>query len=343
MSNKRSVLITGASGQLGSFALEKFSGLNYNVLACGSGANLKINLDITNPKQVNEVISTFQPDILINYAAISSPRESIKNPSLTFDVNYGGTLNILEAIRLHSRKTRAIFISSSEIFGKRVSSYETFDDVVVGYQDENTPFDPQTPYAASKAAAQSLVDSYRSTYNLSLFNIIQFGAESHKRTPGFFTKKVTHFVGALNSLVRTERGSIKFEEDCLVIGNSRLPKLKFDFALDNWKDISHASDAVDAHILLATSSSVPGNYVVGSGEAHRLEEFVGTAFKFAQFDNFRDFCIIPPATNKHFTFNDYICSKPAKINSLGWKTTVSFEALVFSLVSEELNNQGIAL
>lgn len=347
MKTKETVLITGAGGQLGSFSTELFADRGYRVIACGGTApknGIRIDLDITNPDRVNEAIKLFNPDILINYAAQSSPAISIEDPIKTFEVNQYGVLNILEAIRLHSRKTRGIFIGSSTIFNKKVSAYETFDDVVVGYQDEQTPMDPKTPYAASKAAAHSLVDTYRSCYGLNLFNVIQFGAESSRRSPAFFTKKVTHWISTFNSILRSERAGVIFEKDHLIIGKAKMPKLIFNEPLDGWKDLSYATDATNAHFILATEAK-PGNYVVGSGEAHSLEEFVIKSFKFAQLENYEDFCIIPKSNTStlNMSFNTYICSRPDKLRKLGWKPLVSFDSMVFSLVNDELINQGIRL
>lgn len=344
-----SIMITGAGGQLGGYAATFFAERQFKVISCGGTAppgGIRIDLDITNAQRVNQAIDTFKPDFLINYAAISSPRDSIKLPAETFRVNQGGVFNILEAIRLHSRNTRALFIGSSEMFGKKISSYETFDEVVIGFQDEGTALDPKTPYAASKAAAHSLVDSYRASYGLSLFNLIQFGTESSRRSPSFFTKKVTHFVGCLNSTLRNQKCGIKFKENNVAIGEITIPKLRFESPLNSYKDFSYISDVIHGHFLIATKGN-PGNYVVGSGQAHSLEEFVQLAFKFAQFENYEDFCIIPEyEPNDYsvgFSFNDYICSKPDKLRRLGWTPRVSFNGLVFSLINDELSDQAISL
>jgi GDPmannose 4,6-dehydratase len=179
--NKKA-LIFGVSGQDGSYLAELLLEKGYEVTGVTRRVSVstteRINHilpqitiaegDITDGFSVNKLISEYEPDEIYNLAAQSHVGTSFKQPSLTWDITAGGVLNILEAIRYSPRKDDIRFYqaSSSEMFGKNFDEGFSSKGISIDmkYQDENTEFIPQSPYAIAKLAAHHLVRNYREGY-----------------------------------------------------------------------------------------------------------------------------------------------------------------------------------
>jgi len=258
-------LITGITGQDGYFLSQFLLSKGYEVHgiirrnSSKSIGNLsllpdelkkQINLhegDVTDTSFINRIVSEVKPDELYHLAAQSFVAYSFENPSSTYDINIGGTLNVVNAIRDYSPNTRLYFAATSELFGKP----ETVP------QNENTPFRPRSPYAVSKLAGFWTVKVYREAYNLFGSNGILFNHESEVRGPEFVTKKISLGVAKIANGVY----------EPIVLGN-----------LNARKDWGYAKDYVEGMWMMLQHEK-PDDFVLGTGESHTVREFVTEAFK----------------------------------------------------------------
>ena len=210
-------IIFGITGQDGSYLAELLHDKNYEVV----GVTRRVSVDtlqrishilpqitivegaITDAFSVSNIIKEHEPDEVYNLAAQSHVGTSFTQPSLTWDVTAGGCLNILEGIRYSGRKEKIKFYqaSSSEMFGKNY----TVEQIPMyankhrrksaKFQNENTPFAPQSPYAIAKLASHHLVRNYRDSYGIFACSGILFNHESERRGEKFVTRKITKWIG----------------------------------------------------------------------------------------------------------------------------------------------------
>jgi len=265
----KTALITGVTGQDGSYLAEFLIGKGYVVHGIkrrSSSFNTgrvdhiysdphepdgQFHLhygDVTDATNLIRVVQETQPDEIYNLAAQSHVQVSFETPEYTANVDALGTLRLLEAIRILGRekKTRFYQASTSELFGngKEVP------------QKETTPFNPRSPYAAAKLYAYWVTVNYREAYGMHASNGILFNHESPVRGETFVTRKITRAVAAI------ERGI----QDRLFLGN-----------LDAMRDWGHARDFVEGMWMIVQQQE-PDDYVLATGEAHSVREFVEKAF-----------------------------------------------------------------
>lgn len=262
------VLITGVTGQDGSYLVEYLLNLNLDNLDIGlilrrpversalptkikaaiqSGALKTFYGDIVDPSFIRWIFSDFRPDRIVNFAAQSHVGISYQNPYDAFQVNCLGVLNFLEVLREKQfQKIEFYQAGTSELFGFNADAP----------QNEKSILDPNSPYAIAKLAAHQLGRSYREGYQLKIWNGILFNHESPLRGSTFVTQKAV--IGAL----RFER-----EREPLGLGN-----------LDAVRDWGHARDYVRA-IWMMMDHLPPGDYVVGTGVGHTVREMVGFVFE----------------------------------------------------------------
>ncbi|MDY6955027.1 MAG: GDP-mannose 4,6-dehydratase, partial [Thermodesulfobacteriota bacterium] len=202
--------------------------------------------DLSVSGQMADLIYNIHPSQIYHLGAQSHVRVSFDMPEYTGDVTGLGTARLLEAIRKTGVRTRFYQASSSEMFGGAPAP-----------QNEQTPFEPRSPYAAAKVYAYWLVKNYREGYNMFASNGILFNHESPLRGETFVTRKITRAVA------RIRYGF----QDCLYLGN-----------LDAKRDWGYAPDYVQAMWLMLQQDS-PGDYVVATGESHSVREFCEQAFK----------------------------------------------------------------
>lgn len=263
-------MISGITGQDGSYLAELLLDEGYDVYglvrrhAVGDTYdniadildNRRLHLmhcDLTSSTNVNDVITTVQPDIFYNLAAQSDVKISFSMPQHTFETNANGVLNILETIRMMGnhidfRQAKLYQASTSEMFGK----------VVETPQSEDTPFYPRSPYGAAKLAAYWLTVNYREAYNIFACNGILFNHESPRRGKNFVTRKIT------STFKQIEQGTT----DCLYLGN-----------IDAMRDWGHAKDYVKAMHLMMLQNN-PSDYVIATGKHHSVRQFVELAAQF---------------------------------------------------------------
>jgi len=265
----KKALITGITGQDGSYLAELLLSKGYEVhglIRRSSTFNTeridhiyidphdpksRIFLhygDITDSGQLTHLIYNIKPDEIYHLAAQSHVRVSFDMPEFTGDVTGLGTTRILEAIRRSGIKTRFYQASSSEMFGSAPPP-----------QNEESPFQPQSPYGAAKVYSYWMVRNYRQGYGLFATNGILFNHESPRRGETFVTRKITR------AIARMRYGL----EKKLFLGN-----------LDAKRDWGYAGDFVEAMWLMLQQDQ-PDDYVIATGESHSVREFVNLAFNHA--------------------------------------------------------------
>ena len=350
----KTALIFGISGQDGSYLAELLLEKGYTVVGVTRRVSVstteRINHilpqitiaegDITDGFSVNKLIEEYQPHEIYNLAAQSHVGTSFKQPSLTWDITAGGVLNILEAIRYSPRKDEIRFYqaSSSEMFGK---NYDEVD--MKKYQDENTEFIPQSPYAIAKLAAHHLVRNYREGYGIHGSCGILFNHESERRGENFVTRKITKWIGEF----------VKWSDDCEFGGSAiilpehkdlvrvygkplnkpEFPKLRLG-NLDAKRDWGHAEDYVNAMWLMLQQEEAD-DYVVATGETYSVRDFLDVAFAKVGIDDWSNLVVIDPRFYRPAEV-DHLLGIPTKAEGkLGWKRNVSFKDLVHRMVNSD--------
>ncbi len=259
-------LITGITGQDGSYLAELLLGKGYEVHGLirrsstfnteridhiyvdPHAQNVSLFLhygDITDSGQLTNLIYNIQPDEIYHLAAQSHVRVSFDMPEFTGDVTGIGTTRLLEAIRRSGIKTRYYQASSSEMFGDAAAP-----------QNEETPFSPRSPYAVAKVYAYWMARNYREGYGMFAVNGILFNHESPRRGETFVSRKITR------ALARIKFGL----QDKLYLGN-----------LEAKRDWGYAKDYVEAMWLMLQQRG-PDDYVIATGETHSVREFAELAF-----------------------------------------------------------------
>ena len=331
-------IIFGITGQDGSYLAELLLEKGYEVVGITRRVSVptlnrithilpKIKIiegDITDAFSVSNVIKEEDPDEIYNLAAQSHVGTSFKQPSLTWDVTAGGVLNILEAIRYSGKKDSIKFYqaSSSEMFGKNYNMREGLANMIK-YQDENTPFVPQSPYAIAKLAAHHLVRNYRESYGIFGCSGILFNHESERRGEKFVTRKITKWIGEFVA------SGMDKEFPALRLGN-----------LDAKRDWGHAEDYVRG-MWEMLQHETPDDYVVATGETHSVREFLDIAFKHIGIDDWDDFVVIDPEFYRPAEV-DYLLGIPAKAKRvLEWEPKISFQQLVERMVDSDVEAERL--
>ncbi len=326
-------IIFGITGQDGSYLAELLLKKGYEVVGITRRVSVptlnrinhilpKIKIvegDITDAFSVSNVIKEEEPDEIYNLAAQSHVGTSFKQPSLTWDVTAGGVLNILEAIRYSGRKDDIKFYqaSSSEMFGNNYNLREGFAEMIK-YQDEKTPFMPQSPYAIAKLAAHHLVRNYRDSYGIFACSGILFNHESERRGEKFVTRKITKWIGEFVA------SGMNKEFPALRLGN-----------LDAKRDWGHAEDYVRG-MWEMVQHETPNDYVVATGETYSVRQFLDIAFKHVGIDDWQHLVVIDPEFYRPAEV-DYLLGIPAKAKRvLGWEPHISFEQLVERMVDSDV-------
>lgn len=331
---RKIAVITGINGQDGSYLAEYLLDKDYTVIGLhrrsSTNTSYRINhllgnknlileeFDITDPSSCNYILDKYKPHELYNLAAMSHVATSFKQPSTTFQIDTIGVVNLLEAVVHISPNTRFYQASTSEMFGSNYSTkINSQNSTTEHYQDENTPFAPQSPYAIAKLASHRLVQIYREAYNIFSCSGILFNHESPRRGENFVTRKITKYISQLeNHFLHNKK---------LHLGNL-LAK----------RDWGHAQDYVQAmHLMLV--SSQPDDYVISTGETYTVQDFLNQAFGLINKD-YKDYVYIDPELYRPCEVN-FLCGDCSKAKSvLGWTPKVSFSDLVKQMVTSDIEN-----
>jgi GDPmannose 4,6-dehydratase len=340
------ILITGINGQDGSYLAELLLEQGHEVVGIirRSSTNTKERIkhllnkisllegDVTDPGFIYKTVLEEKPKIIYNLAAQSHVWTSFQQPTLTTNATYLGCLNILEAIRIIDPKIKFYQASSSEMFGKNYSLREG-----VKYQDENTPFVPQSPYSIAKLAAHHLTRLYRESYGIFACSGILFNHESPRRGEEFVTRKITKWIG---NYYKWKQGTLalgetkeEFNQDYILSNGFSFPKLRLG-NLSAMRDYGHAKDYVKAMTLMMKQEQ-PDDYVVSTEETHTIEEFLSKTFSFIGIENYHNYVVIDPKFYRPAEV-DYLLGLSTKIRNLGWEPEYEFESLVREMVLEDI-------
>ena len=313
--DKKIALIIGANGQdasyLAEFLLEKKyivhgtirrnsvpESQTTRIESLHSSNSITLHyMDLTDPLSVERIISDIKPDEIYHLAAQSHVQISFELPKYTLDVNAGGTLAVLEAVRKFSPKSKVYHAATSEMFG---NSCDTD-----GYQRETTPLVPVSPYGCSKLYAHSLCHNYRNAYGLFICSGILFNHESPRRGINFVTNKI------VLEAVKIKLGM----SNKLVLGN-----------LNAMRDWGHAKDYIKG-MWLMLQQETPDDYVLATGESRSVNELVDYVFNSLDLD--RNIYVQTDSKFERAEELNYLKGDTTKaINNLGWEREYTFESMI---------------
>jgi GDPmannose 4,6-dehydratase len=322
----RRALVTGATGQDGSYLSELLLEKGYEVVGTSrdpegpagrellqllstvreSRRRFRLRaLDLADARQVERLVNDFQPHEIYNLASQSHVGQSFTAPFETLEANASGTLALLESARrlLPRMSVRIYQASSSEMYGA-AAQYP---------QNETTPFHPRSPYACAKVCAFHLCVLYRESYGLFVSNGILFNHESPRRDDGYVTRKITRAAARIAAGLDQE----------LTLGN-----------LDVGRDWGYARDYVDAMWRMLQYDH-PDDFCVATNEWRRLDEFLDAAFSRVGL-RWQDYVRIDPALCRpaEVTRLQGDFSKAERL--LGWRPTTPFADLVGMMVDADV-------
>lgn len=346
-------MIFGVTGQTGSYLAELLLDKGYDVVGVSRRSstdntqrissllnNTNFELvegDVTDCFSITNLIIKHSPTEIYNMAAQSHVATSFNQPALTWDITAGGCLNILEAIRNIDPDIKFYQASSSEMFGKNYN--QSLDGKK--YQNEFTPFMPQSPYAIAKLAAHHLVRNYRDSYGIFACSGILFNHESPRRGEQFVTRKITKWLGEFVAW-SSKLSSLTLDTDdedviFATYSGELFPKLRLG-NLEARRDWGHAADYCRA-IKMMMDHDTPDDYVIATGETHSIKEFLEEAFYHAGINDYRKYVTVDPKFFRPAEV-DYLlgdCTKAKTV--LGWEPQYSFNDLVFEMVNSDINER----
>lgn len=324
----RKALITGATGQDGSYLAEFLLAKGYEVHGAvrrsssfntgrvdhlyrdphEEGVRFFLHYtDMNDPLSMVRLVDTVQPAELYNLAAQSHVRVSFDMPEYTAETVALGTLRLLEALRIAKADVRLYQAGSSEMFGNSPPP-----------QGETTEFRPESPYAAAKVFAHWMTVQYRDAYDIFACNGILFNHESPRRGGTFVTKKVTSGVANI----------VAGRQEHLFLGN-----------LAAKRDWGYAPEYVEAMWLMLQQEE-PDDYVIATGETHSVEEFVEVAFALVGM-NWRDYVRFDERYLRPNEVNE-LRGDPSKARTkLGWAARLGFRDLVQIMLEADLREIGV--
>ena len=325
----RRALITGITGQDGSYLAELLLGKGYEVhglirrsSSFSTGridhlyrdphqADVPLHLyygDLADSSSLINSLNRIKPDEVYNLGAQSHVKVSFEMPEFTADTTGMGTLRLLEAVRHADWPIRFYQAGSSEMYGK----------VTESPQSEATPFHPRSPYAVSKVFAHWMTIQYRDAYGLFAANGILFNHESPRRGATFVTRKVTRAIAAI----------LAGRQEKVYLGN-----------LDARRDWGYAPEYVEAMWQMLQQPEAD-DYVIATGEMHTVREFVELAFRLVDRD-WKAFVEVDP---RYFrpTEVDELCGDASRARErLGWAPRTTFAELVRLMVAADLADAGL--
>ncbi len=320
----KKALITGITGQDGSYLAELLLEKGYEVHGIIrrastfnteridhlyqdphiNGVRLFLHYgDIADSTNLIKLLYRLQPDEIYHLAAQSHVRVSFDIPEYTGDVTALGTVRMLEAIRETRLKTKFYQASSSEMYGKVVETPQT----------EKTPFYPRSPYAAAKLYSYWTAVNYRESYGIFACNGILFNHESPRRGETFVTRKIT------SAAARIKVGL----QENLYLGN-----------LDAHRDWGYAKEYIEAMWLMLQQDE-PDDYVIATGEAHAVHEFLGEAFSYVGLD-WHKLVEIDPKYYRPAEVDCLLGDASKARQKLGWQPKTKFKELVRLMVNADM-------
>ena len=316
---KPRALITGITGQDGSYLAELLLGLDYEVhgvmrrsssFSTGRIDHIfdKLNIhygDLSDGTGIAKIVCTVRPDEIYNLGAQSHVKVSFDVPEYTGDVTGVGTLRLLEAVRNLGGYPRYYQASSSEMFGASPPP-----------QNENTPFYPRSPYGCAKVYSYWITKNYRESYGMHASNGILFNHESPRRGETFVTRKIAKAVARIKLGLQKE----------LVLGN-----------LDARRDWGHAKDFVKA-MWLMLQQDTPDDFVIATGVSHMVRDFVDIAFRYVGIKRWEKYVRTDPKYFRPAEVDNLLGDASKAKRLLNWSPKVNFETLVYEMVDHEIKH-----
>ena len=321
-------LITGVTGQDGSFLAEFLLNKGYEVhglMRKSSTFNTeridhiyqdphdpqaKLILhygDLSNGEQLSNLVYNVRPDEIYHMGAQSHVMVSFEMPEWTGEVTGLGTTRILEAVRRSGIKTRFYQASSSEMFGDSPPP-----------QSEDSPFRPRSPYAIAKVYGYWMAANYREAYDMYTVNGILFNHESPRRGATFLSRKVTRAVARIKAGL----------QDKVYLGN-----------LDSRRDYGYTPEYVEVMWQMMQLDN-PEDYVIGTGEAPTIGEFVEEAFAYADMD-WQEYVEIDPRYFRPTEVDSLIADSSKAKKALGWEPKITYKPLARIMVDADLEMVGL--
>jgi GDPmannose 4,6-dehydratase len=314
---KKTALITGITGQDGSYLAELLLAQGYRVVGMTRRTSTDVHEriqhivddiefvsgDLLDQSSITSIVASVRPDEIYNLAAQSFVPTSFSQPVLTGEFTALGVTRVLEAVRSVNPAVRFYQASSSEMFGK----------VQAMPQNEETPFYPRSPYGVAKLYGHWITINYRESYDLYAVSGILFNHESSRRGKEFVTRKITDGVARIKMGLATE----------LRLGN-----------LEARRDWGFAGDYVRAMWLMLQQER-PDDYVVATGVTRSVEEFVRAAFAAADLD-WQRYVVIDPRFYRPAEVDLLVGDASKARDVLGWEPETSFERLVETMVQADI-------
>ena len=314
----KKAIIIGSRGQDGQYLFQNLLKKNYEVIGLdlntvdSASSRIKKTIDILRSKQVSHLLKQQKPDEVYYLAAFhQSSQDKADNDAEVFkkclDVNVRGLFNFLEDIRRYSPMTRLFYAASSHIFGQPLCPV----------QDEKTPLQPHCIYGITKTAGLNLCRFYRQTHSVFASVGILYNHESPLRSPQFVSQKIVQTAIAIKHK----------REKKLVIGDL---KVKIDWG--------YAADYVEAMRRILQLPQA-GDFIISSGRAHTIEEFVKEVFALLQLD-WRSFVEENPLLITKKLKNNLVGDHRKLTQATGWRPTVDLKGLIKIMVMEGLKNDA---
>lgn len=326
---KKTALITGITGQDGSYLAELLLSKNYNVVGIirktshSRHVNIghiqdKLNLiygDLLDSTSLKAILKSTKPDEIYNLAAQSSPGESFKQPMHTAEITGIGAHRVFDAARDICPNSKIYQASSSEMYGwvRQIP------------QDEETPFNPANPYAVAKLYAHNIAKVYRKSYDMFISCGILFNHESPRRNMGFVTQKVTYAaacakLGIKNSLHLNEQGEPIVKRGKVALGN-----------LNAKRDWGYASDFVEAMWLMLQQKK-SDDFVIATNSTHSVKQLCMQAYKSVG-ANWKKHVAIDQRFVRPTETGPLVGNYSKAKRKLGWAPKTTFEKLVKTMVN----------
>lgn len=313
----RTALITGITGQDGSYLAELLLAKGYRVVGVVRRSSTTpyeriahlvdqvelVSADLLDQTSLTDAVSEFQPDEIYNLAAQSFVQTSWTQPVLTGEFTALGVTRVLEAMKKAAPKARFYQASSSEMFGK----------VVESPQKESTPFYPRSPYGVAKVYAHWITVNYRESFGLYAVSGILFNHESPRRGLEFVTRKVTDAVARIKLGLAAE----------VRLGN-----------LEARRDWGYAGDYVDAMWRMLQQDE-PRDYVIGTGHTCSVRDLCDTAFAYVGLD-YREFVKEDPRFLRPAEVDLLVADPTEARKKLDWRPQWSFDGLIRTMVDADL-------
>ncbi len=261
--------------------------------------------DMTDECSLNNIVNVIRPDELYNLAAQSFVGISWDQPKFTTEVNALGVLHLLNAVKNFSPTTKFYQASTSEMFGNSHTDHR---------QNEDTPFQPVSPYAIAKLYAYWITNNYKQSFGLYCVNGILFNHESPLRGIEFVTRKISDGVARIKLGLADE----------IRLGN-----------LDSRRDWGFAGDFVEAMYLMMQQET-PDNYVIATGKTHSIRDYLDIAFNHVGIGDWESYVKIDPRFKRPAELHALQGDAGKARETLGWQPKVAFEELVRMMVDADL-------